>query len=274
MLNAAIIGAGGRMGRALVRAAAEIPGQLRISGAVASTASASLGQDAGELAGLRRLDVRVTDDLAAALEGADVVIDFSQPHATRSNLAVCRAARKPLLIGTTGFPIDLSPMFEEAAREIPLLVAPNTSVGVTLLQELTRIAAKALSADLFDIEIVEAHHRMKKDAPSGTALALGKAAAQGRGLPTDPRDANPKDAISRIGERPKGEIGYAVIRGGDIVGEHTVLFAGTGEQVTLGHRATDRAIFARGAVRAALWLAARPAGRYFMSDFLGLNSIT
>jgi 4-hydroxy-tetrahydrodipicolinate reductase len=274
-LNTVIIGAGGRMGRALARAVAEIPARLRISGAVASAASASLGQDVGELAGLARLDVRVTDDLAAALEGADLVIDFSQPHATRSNLAVCRAARKPLLIGTTGFPVELNPMFEEAAREIPLLVAPNTSVGVTLLQELTRIAAKALAADLFDIEIVEAHHRMKKDAPSGTALALGKAAAQGRGLPeTDPRDANPKDAISRIGERPKGEIGYAVIRGGDIVGEHTVLFAGTGEQVTLGHRATDRAIFARGAVRAALWLAARPAGRYFMSDFLGLNSIT
>jgi 4-hydroxy-tetrahydrodipicolinate reductase len=268
-LSAVIIGAGGRMGRALVRAAAEIPDRMRISGAVASTTSASLGQDAGELAGLGRLDVRVTDDLAAALEGAEVVIDFSQPHATRSNVAVCRAARKALLIGTTGFPADLNPVFEETAREIPLLVAPNTSVGVTLLQELTRIAAKALSADSFDIEIIEAHHRMKKDAPSGTALALGKAAAQGRGVP----ETHPKDDISRLGERPKGEIGYAVIRGGDIVGEHTVLFAGTGEQVTLGHRATDRAIFARGAVRAALWLAARPAGRYFMSDFLGLNSI-
>jgi 4-hydroxy-tetrahydrodipicolinate reductase len=268
-LNTVIIGAGGRMGRALARAVAEIPARLRISAAVASTASASLGRDAGELAGLTRLDVRVTDDLAAALEGADLVIDFSQPHATRSNLAVCRAARKPLLIGTTGFPVELNASFEEAAREIPLLVAPNTSVGVTLLQELTRIAANALSADLFDIEIIEAHHRMKKDAPSGTALALGRAAAQGRGLP----EAHPKDATSRIGERPKGDIGYAVIRGGDIVGEHTVLFAGTGEQVTLGHRATDRAIFARGAVRAALWLAAQPAGRYFMSDFLGLNSI-
>ena len=268
-LNAVVIGAGGRMGRALVRAAAEVPARLRVSGAAASTASASLGQDIGELAGLARLDVRITDDLAAALEGADVVIDFSQPHATRSNLAVCRAARKPLLIGTTGFPAELSAMFEDAAREIPLLVAPNTSVGVTLLQELTRIAAKALSADLFDIEIIEAHHRMKKDAPSGTALALGKAAAQGRGLP----ETHPKDATRRIGERPNGDIGYAVIRGGDIVGEHTVLFAGTGEQVTLGHRATDRAISARGAVRAALWLASRPAGRYFMSDFLGLNSI-
>jgi 4-hydroxy-tetrahydrodipicolinate reductase len=268
MLNAAIIGAGGRMGRALVRAAAEISDRLRISGAVASTTSTALGQDAGELAGLGRLDVRLTDDLAAALEGADVAIDFSQPHATRSNLAVCRAARKPLLIGTTGFPAELSVLFDEAAREIPLLVAPNTSIGITLLQALTRIAAKALPAD-FDIEIVEAHHRMKKDAPSGTALALGKAAAQGRGLP----ETHPKDATPRVGERPKGEVGYAVIRGGDIVGEHTVLFASTGEQVTLGHRATDRAIFARGAVQAASWLAGRAPGRYFMGDFLGLNSI-
>lgn len=268
MLNAVIIGAGGRMGRALVRAAAGISDRLRISGAVASTTSASLGQDVGELAGLGLLDVRVTDDLAAALEGADVVIDFSQPHATRSNLTVCRAARKPLLIGTTGFPAELSSLFEDAARDIPLLVAPNTSVGVTLLQELTRIAAKALPAD-FDIEIIEAHHRMKKDAPSGTALALGKAAARGRGL----GETHPECAPSRIGERPKGEVGYAVIRGGDIVGEHTVLFAGTGEQVTLGHRATDRAVFARGAVQAASWLAGQAPGRYFMSNFLGLNSI-
>jgi 4-hydroxy-tetrahydrodipicolinate reductase len=268
MLNAVIIGAGGRMGRALIRAAVGISDRLRVSGAVASTTSTSLGQDAGELAGLAPLDVRVTDDLAAALEGADVVIDFSQPHATRSNLTVCRAARKPLLIGTTGYPADLVPLFDEAAREIPLLVAPNTSIGVTLLQELTRIAAKALPPD-FDIEIIEAHHRMKKDAPSGTALALGKAAAQGRGLPA----SYPQDGSSRIGARPEGDIGYAVIRGGDIVGEHTVLFAGTGEQVTLGHRATDRAIFARGAVQAASWLAPRAPGRYFMSDFLGLNSI-
>src|SRR5262249_27567170 len=142
----------------------------------------SLGQDAGELAGIGAIDVRVTDDLAAALARADVVVDFSQPHATHSNLMVCRAARKPLLIGTTGFSADLTPVFDAAPAEIPLLVAPNTSIGVTVLTELTRIAAQSLPPD-FDIEIVEAHHRMKKDAPSGTALALGKAAAQGRGIP-------------------------------------------------------------------------------------------
>jgi 4-hydroxy-tetrahydrodipicolinate reductase len=285
-LNAVIIGAGGRMGRALIRAAAEIPGEMHVCGAVVSTTSKSLGQDAGELADIGRLDVRVTDDLAAALAYAEIVIDFSQPHATRSNLAVCRAARKPLLIGTTGFPAELTSAFDEAAAEIPLLVAPNTSIGVTLLLELTRMAAKALPAD-FDIEIVEAHHRMKKDAPSGTALALGKAAADGRSavgvvsglaplLSDTPATKSTTDAVvaDRSGERHQGDIGYAVIRGGDIVGDHTVLFAGTGEQITLGHRATDRAIFARGAARAALWLARQSPGRYNMRDFLGLKTST
>jgi 4-hydroxy-tetrahydrodipicolinate reductase len=294
-LNTVIIGAAGRMGRALIRAAAEIPNELRVCGAVASTTSDALGKDAGELAGIGRLDVRVTDDLAAALARAEIVIDFSQPHTTRSNLMVCRAARKPLLIGTTGYPAELTSVFDDAAKEIPLLVAPNTSIGVTLLLELTRMAAKALPAD-FDVEIIEAHHRMKKDAPSGTALALGKAAAEGRGdtgragsaggttsthaFATDTASAAMAAAgpatisTNRSGERPSGDIGYAVIRGGDIVGDHTVLFAGTGEQITLGHRATDRAIFARGAVQAALWLAAQPPGRYIMRDFLGLKTST
>jgi 4-hydroxy-tetrahydrodipicolinate reductase len=300
-LNVVIIGAAGRMGRALVRAASELPDRLVVTGAVVSTTSTSLGQDAGELAGIGRIDVRVTDDLAAALARSDVVIDFSQPHATRSNLTVCRAARKPLLIGTTGYAPDLAPLFDAAATEIPLLVAPNTSIGVTLLIELTRMAAKALPPD-FDIEIIEAHHRMKKDAPSGTALALGKAAAQGRGLPesavakaagavqasataaaaegklasaqsvSDGAGSSPGPNATRSGERSPGDIGFAVIRGGDIVGEHTVLFPGTGEQISLGHRATDRAIFARGALRAALWLAPKAAGCYFMRDFIGLKT--
>jgi 4-hydroxy-tetrahydrodipicolinate reductase len=288
-LNAVIIGAAGRMGLALIRAAAEIPGQLRLCGAVVSTTSKSLGADAGELAGIGRLDVRVTDDLAAALARAEIVIDFSQPHATRSNLTVCRAARKPLLIGTTGYPAELTSLFDAAAADIPLLIAPNTSIGVTLLLELTRMAAKALPTD-FDIEIVEAHHRMKKDAPSGTALALGKAAAEGRAMPgagsagesgaaghsgSVGASAGTEDALTdRSGERRAGDIGYAVIRGGDIVGDHTVLFAGTGEQITLGHRATDRAIFARGAARASLWLARQSPGRYNMRDFLGLKTST
>ncbi|MGH8209545.1 MAG: 4-hydroxy-tetrahydrodipicolinate reductase [Steroidobacteraceae bacterium] len=271
-MNVVIIGAAGRMGQALVRAACEFP-EVRITGAVASTGSASLGRDAGELAGSGRLDVAMTDDLAAALAHADVVIDFSQPHATRSNLAVCRAARKPLLIGTTGFATELTPLFDAAATEIPLLVAANTSVGVTLLIELTRMAAQALPVE-FDIEIVEAHHRLKKDAPSGTALALGRAAAAGRGLAESEVVKAAAASTSRNGERRRGDIGFAVMRGGDIVGDHTVLFAGGGEQVTLGHRASDRAIFARGALQAALWLDSRAPGRYFMRDFLGLKTVT
>jgi 4-hydroxy-tetrahydrodipicolinate reductase len=253
------------MGRALVRAACEFP-QLRITGAVASERSASLGRDAGELAGAQPLGVKVTSDLAAALSAADVAIDFSQPHATRAHIGACRAARKPLLIGTTGLDAELTEAeLDGAAREIPLLIAPNTSVGVALLMELVRRAAQALPPD-FDIEIIEAHHRMKRDAPSGTALALARAAAEQRGLTS----AEALSGLSGARTRPRreGEIGLAVVRAGEIVGEHTVLFAGPGEEIRLSHRAGDRAIFARGALRAALWLSGRAPGRYGMSSIL------
>lgn len=263
--RAVIVGVSGRMGRELVRAAGELA-QVRITGAVASAASSSLGRDAGELAGTKPLGVRVTGDLSAALAAADVALDFSQPQATRMNIAACRSARKPLLIGTTGFAAELSEAeLDAAAREIPLLVAPNTSYGVALLLELVRRAAEALPAQ-FDIEILEAHHRTKRDAPSGTALALARAAAEGRGLAAP--EALAGAASGRTGPRRQGEIGFAILRGGDIVGEHTVLFAGPGEELRLSHRAGDRAIFARGALRAALWLAGQPPGRYGMSDIV------
>ena len=253
------------MGQALMRAAGELPA-VRITGAVASAGSASLGRDAGVLAGVEPLGVEVTSDLPAALAAADIAIDFSQPHATRANIAACRAARKPLLIGTTGFAADVPEAeLDAAAREIPLLVAPNTSLGVALLTELVRRAARALPPE-FDIEVVEAHHRMKRDAPSGTALALARAAGDGRGLP--PADAVAAMSAARVGPRRQGEIGFAVVRGGDIVGEHTVLFAGPGEELRLTHRAGDRAIFARGALRAGLWLLSQPPGRYGMSDII------
>lgn len=268
MTRAVIIGVTGRMGRALVRAASG-RGDLRITGAVASPGSSSLGQDAGDLAGVDRLGVQVSADLPAALGQADFAIDFSESGATAANLAACRAARKPLLIGTTGFTHDVAMTFGEAARDIPLLVAPNTSVGVTLLIELVRTAAKALPLD-FDVEILEAHHRLKVDAPSGTALALGRAANEARGRP---EALVVRDALAnRLGQRGKGDIGFAVVRAGDIVGEHTVMFAGEGEQLSLTHRATDRAIFAKGALQAGLWLAGRPPGRYHMRDFLGLKT--
>ena len=262
--RAVIVGITGRMGQALVRTAAEFA-DLAITGAVASAHSASLGRDAGEAAAVR-LGVAVTADLIATLDGADVVIDFSQPQATGETLAACRAAGKPLLIGTTGFAAQLTEAeLEAASRDIALLAAPNTSLGVTLLNELVRIAARALPPQ-FDIEILERHHRMKRDAPSGTALALAYSAAEGRGLP--PAAATMGVGSSRSGPRRQGEIGFAVMRGGDVVGEHEVWFAGPGERLALSHQAADRAIFARGALQAALWLARQPAGRYTMRDIL------
>ena len=265
-VRAVIIGITGRMGQELLRSAAEFA-DLTITGAVTSRHSPSVGRDAGEPAGTAS-GLIVTDDLASALAEADVAIDFSQPQATGANLAACRAAGKPLLIGTTGFAAELTEAeLEAAAKEIALLVAPNTSLAVTLLAELVRPAARALPPQ-FDIEIIEAHHRMKRDAPSGTALALGRAAAEGRGLPLAEAAGA---SVNRAGPRRQGEIGFAVIRGGDIVGEHEVWFAGPGERLTLGHRASDRAIFARGALRAALWLARQPAGRYAMRDILFYN---
>jgi 4-hydroxy-tetrahydrodipicolinate reductase len=263
--RAVIVGASGRMGQALVRAARELPA-LRITGAVASAGSASIGRDAGVLAGLEPLGLEISSDLPAVLAAADVAIDFSQPHATRANIAACRAARKPLLIGTTGFAAEVPEAeLDAAARDIPVLIAPNTSLGVALLTDLVRRAARALPAE-FDIEIMEAHHRMKRDAPSGTALALARAAGEGRGLAAP--EALAGRSAPRVGPRPSGEIGFAVVRGGDIVGDHTVLFAGPGEELRLSHRAADRAIFARGALRAALWLLGRPPGRYGMSDIV------
>jgi 4-hydroxy-tetrahydrodipicolinate reductase len=269
----ALIGVTGRMGLALVRAASESK-DISITAAVASPDSASLGKDAGELAAVGRLGVTVTSNLAAALAQADVAIDFSSVAATQTNLAACLRARRPLLIGTTGF--TPGPEFDAAATQIPLLIAPNTSLGVTVLVELVRQAAAALPAS-FDIEIIEAHHRMKQDAPSGTALALGRAAAEGRCQPledmtgeAEPGTGDPTRHASRVRQanapRQGTEIGFAVVRGGDIVGEHDVRFAGMGESLTLSHRATDRAIFARGALGAAVWLESRPPGRYFMRD--------
>jgi 4-hydroxy-tetrahydrodipicolinate reductase len=255
------------MGLALVRAASESK-EVSIAAAVASPTSAALGKDAGELAGIGKVGVTITSDLAAALAQADVVIDFSNAAATKTNLAACRQARKPLLIGTTGYPADTD--FDAAASDIPLLVAPNTSLGVTLLIELVRQAAAALPPE-FDIEIIEAHHRMKRDAPSGTALALGAAAAAGRGQPLAGVSGEGAGRQGHAG-RQGSEIGFAVIRGGDIVGEHSVLFAGLGESLTLSHRATDRALFARGALQAAAWLEPRTPGRYFMRDLFTTKS--
>jgi len=268
LTRVAVIGVTGRMGQALLRTAPSFP-QIIVTAAVASPGSLALGRDAGALAGLPPSNLLVTSDLAAALRQADVAIDFSHAQAAAANLAACRAAAKPLLIGTTGLDATLEPALAAAARDIALLVAANTSVAVAVLTELVRESARALPAS-FDIDVIETHHRSKQDAPSGTALALGRAAAAARGLPVPAVGAAGPSGVA--GGRPEGRIGMASIRAGDAVGEHTVLFSGPGEQLALTHRAYDRGIFARGALTAALWLVAQPPGRYGMRDFIGYKT--
>jgi 4-hydroxy-tetrahydrodipicolinate reductase len=264
----ALIGATGRMGAAIVRACVAA-GAPQIVVAVASAGSKSAGVDIGELAGVKPIGVRVSGELPADLGKADVAIDFSRPEQSVHALEVCRAARVPLVIGTTGHDAQFDARVASAAREVAVLVAPNTSIGIAVIRELVSLAAKALPAE-FEIEITEAHHRHKMDAPSGTALALADSAARARGL-----DAHKDVEAGRRGQgvRKAGGIGIASVRAGDIVGNHEVLFAGPGERITIGHEATDRSIFASGALRAALWLAAQKAGRYTMADVLGLKTI-
>jgi len=268
-MRVVIVGASGRMGLAITRAALEM-GDVMFVGAIDREGAPAVGRDLGELAGLPAIGTRVTTDLAAVLGDAEVVIDFSAASATRGNLAACASAGVPIVIGTTGLDADAHSAADLAAEQIAVLIAANTSLGVTLLLELVRQAARALPAD-FDIEIVEAHHRHKQDAPSGTALALGRAASDGRKI------AFHRDALrhhANGGARPAGEIGYAVVRGGDVVGDHTVAYLGAGERVLLSHQATDRAIFARGALRAAIFLCEQAPGRYEMGDVISLKTIT
>ncbi len=271
LARVAVIGVTGRMGQALLRAAPGFP-QLLITGAIASTASLALGRDAGEVAGLAPTNLTVTSDLKQALAAADVAIDFSHAAATGANVAACRAARKPLLIGTTGLDAALEPAIAAAAAEIALMVAPNTSIAVALLTELVRQSARTLPAG-FDIDVLELHHRMKRDAPSGTALTLARAAASARGLPLPSGITPPSGGNAAQQGRPEGQVGIASVRAGDLVGDHTVLFSGPGEQLVLSHRASDREIFARGALTAALWLMSQPAGRYSMRDFIAYKTL-
>lgn len=267
IVRAVLIGVTGRMGQALLRAAPAF-GELLITGAIASPGSLALGRDAGEIAGGERMNLTVESDLPGSLGQADVALDFSSPLATAANVRACREARKALLVGTTGFAAETEAAIEAAARDIPLLVAANTSVGVAVLTELVRAAARRLPPS-FDIDVLDFHHRLKPDAPSGTALALGAAAAAARGS-----ELPPAPATARARLRPEGQIDFSSVRAGDLVGEHTVLFSGTGEQLTLTHRTSDRAVFAHGALQAALWLVSQPAGRYSMSDVLGFKTST
>jgi 4-hydroxy-tetrahydrodipicolinate reductase len=265
MANVALLGVSGRMGRCLVRAIRE-SADLTLSGALASAQSATLGRDAGDVAEDGPVGVTVTAERAEALAGADVAIDFTLPEATLGNLEAASARRIPVVIGTTGLDEAQFAAIRRLSHDLPVLVAPNMSLGVNLLFGLVARASAALGDD-YDIEIYEAHHRNKADAPSGTALRIAEIAAGARG--TTLADAGIHSRAGQTGPRPRGGIGFAVVRGGDIVGEHRVLYAGTGESLEIAHRASDRMTFAYGALAAARWIIGRPPGLYGMADVLG-----
>ncbi|WP_027155024.1 4-hydroxy-tetrahydrodipicolinate reductase [Mesorhizobium sp. WSM2561] len=262
-----VVGAAGRMGQALIRAIHTIPG-ARVAGAIERAGSPHLGKDAGELAGIGTIGVVIGDDPLPAFARADGVLDFTSPAATVEFAGYAAQARIAHVIGTTGCSADDNAKIAAAARHATIVKSGNMSLGVNLLAVLVEQAARALDADDFDIEILEMHHRHKVDAPSGTALLLGEAAAAGRGIDLDGNSVRSRDG--HTGVRRTGSIGFATLRGGSVVGDHSVLLAGTGERITLAHHAEDRAIFARGAVKAALWARGRKPGLYSMRDVLGL----
>jgi 4-hydroxy-tetrahydrodipicolinate reductase len=267
MTRIAVLGATGRMGQMLVRLIAGDPA-FQLTGAAGEPGDAWLGDDAGRVAGVAELGVAVTDDVSSAVSGADVAIDFTLPAAAAGNIHACREHGVALVMGTTGLSDEEQGLLTSAAEHIPLVYGRNMSVGINVVSELVRLASHALGPG-FDIEITEAHHRDKVDAPSGTALQLGEAAADGRGVQLESVAVSGRSGIGA--PREAGAIGFASVRGGRIVGDHSVMFAADEEIVELRHRAVDRAVFARGALRAAAWVCGRPAGRYSMKDVLGLE---
>jgi 4-hydroxy-tetrahydrodipicolinate reductase len=262
-----VAGAGGRMGRTLIKAIAETPG-LALSGAIEDGKSPLLGQDSGQLAGLGNNGIALTADAKDAIARADGVVDFTVPKATVALAAF--TAGKVHIIGTTGLSADEEARVKEAAKSAVIVKSGNMSLGVNLLAALTRRVAKTLGEE-FDIEIFEMHHNRKIDAPSGTALMFGRAAAEGRGIELGTRADRGRDG--ETGARTIGNIGFASLRGGTVVGEHSVIFAGPAERVELVHRAEDRMIFARGALKAALWGRGQKPGLYSMADVLGLGDM-
>ncbi|MEZ8825223.1 4-hydroxy-tetrahydrodipicolinate reductase [Vibrio amylolyticus] len=267
MVRVAIAGAAGRMGRNLVKAT-YLNQEAKVASGSERPESSLIGVDLGELCGEGKFDVAIVESLERSIEEYDVIIDFTAPVNTLANIELCKKYGKKIIIGTTGFSESEKQLIDEAAKEIAIVMAPNYSVGVNLVFKLLEKAAKVMG-DYCDVEIVEAHHRHKVDAPSGTAIGMGEAIAGAMG-----NDLNNVAVWSRegiTGERTKDEIGFATIRAGDIIGEHTAMFADIGERVEITHKATDRMTFANGAVKAAVWLNERPAGFYTMVDVLGLN---
>ena len=266
MLNIAIAGSSGRMGRALIEAVTQAP-DMRLAAALERAGSAALGKDAGELIGAP-CGTLITDNPDTALKGAHALIDFTRPEGTLTHIALCRKHRVNMIIGTTGFTPEQKQIIQAASRDIGIVFAPNMSVGVNVVFKLLEQAAKVLGEG-YDIEIIEAHHRHKVDAPSGTALRMGEVVADA--LQRNLAECAIYGREGVTGERNPSTIGFATVRGGDIVGDHTVLFAGIGERVEISHKASSRATFSMGALRAARFLAGKTSGLYDMQDVLGLR---
>ncbi len=263
-----VLGCAGRMGRAIIGEILRTDG-CALAGGTERQGHEAIGQDLGALAGVEDVGLEVRDDAEGLIAESDAVIEFSIPEATLRHAAHARQHGTAHVIGTTGFDREAEHLLEEIALGTPIVWAANMSLGVNLLCGLAEQVARSLGPDAFDIEIVELHHRQKIDAPSGTALALGEAAAKGRGVALEDVADRGRDGIT--GSRSNGAIGFAALRGGDVVGDHSVIFAGIGERIELTHKASDRGIYARGAVHAARWLEGRPAGLYSMADVLGLK---
>ncbi|OAI07285.1 4-hydroxy-tetrahydrodipicolinate reductase [Methylomonas methanica] len=268
MVRVAVVGASGRMGLCLLKAALAAE-NAELTVAVSRPDSLAIGKDAGELAGVAAAGIKVGDDLAALTDRFDVLIDFTRPEASMNYIDICRQAGKKVVIGTTGYSDAQKAAIAEAAQDVAIVIAPNFSVGVNLSLKLLEMTAKVMG-NYTDIEVIEAHHRHKVDAPSGTALRMGEvvAAALGRDL----KDCAIYGREGDTGARDRKTIGFSTIRAGDIVGEHTVMFADEGERVEITHKATSRMTFANGAVRAAIWLADKQNGLFDMQDVLGLKS--
>ncbi|GAW86007.1 4-hydroxy-tetrahydrodipicolinate reductase [Bathymodiolus platifrons methanotrophic gill symbiont] len=266
MIRLAVVGASGRMGLCLVKAA-ELAEKTTLGAAVSRSAS---GKDAGELAGIGSLNININDDLGSVLDQFDVLIDFTRPEPSMQYIEQCRQADKKVVIGTTGYSEEQKIEIAKAAEDIAIVIAPNMSVGVNLSLKLLEMTAKVMG-DYTDIEVIEAHHRHKVDAPSGTALRMGEVIADTLGR--DLKDCAIYGREGDTGERDRKTIGFSTIRAGDIVGEHTVMFADEGERVEITHKATSRMTFANGAVRAAVWLEGQKKGLFDMQDVLGLKDI-
>lgn len=264
-ISLAIAGATGRMGHMLIETALADPA-FQLAVALDRADSPAIGRDCGEFLG-RNTGVMVESDLAA-LERAQVLIDFTRPEATLAHLAVCTGAGVKLVIGTTGFDAAGKRAIHAAAKDVAIVFAPNMSVGVTATLKLIEMAARALGAD-YDVEIIESHHRHKVDAPSGTALRMGEVVAAARGSSLEELAVHSR--VGTTGERPHGAIGFASVRGGDIIGDHTVLFAGAGERIEITHRSSSRSTYGSGALRAALFVSGHRTGLYDMNDVLGLT---